>query len=134
MKSNRGGRAKTSQQRKLEAQALVQSLSSVRLTFKDDDIVILGDTNVLSAQEDALQAFAGAGYWDLNGSDEPTTWQGDAPFDRIFVPEEQIDFDGSYEYVVDSQFDEPKEHKMRLSDHYMVTTTISVIQTDDDAD
>lgn len=134
MKSNRGGRAKTSQQRTLEAQALVQTLASIKTQFKDDDIVILGDANVLGADEGAVEAFVAAGYWDLNGSDEPTTWNGPAPFDRIFVPEGQIDFDGSYQFIIDSDFGDPKEHKKRLSDHYMVTTTVSVLQTDDDVD
>ncbi len=92
LKSNRGGVARTRAQRAEEAKRIVEALPAVREHFHDDDIIILGDTNVMSAAEGAVTHFLDAGFDDLNSEDSPTTFQGSAPFDRIFTPSEQTEF------------------------------------------
>jgi endonuclease/exonuclease/phosphatase family metal-dependent hydrolase len=129
MKSNRGGVAKTRLQRGLEANLLVAQLDFVRQHFEDDDIVILGDSNCLNKDEVAIQTFVSAGFVDLNAADTPTLFNGNAPFDRIFVTGGQGEFANSAMTVHKTLA--PADHKKRLSDHYMVTTTIDVRPDED---
>lgn len=72
MKSNVDGVQFGREQRTVEANALIARLDHVRSTLGDRDVVIIGDTNCLSADEPALEAFVGAGFRDLNVGDRPT--------------------------------------------------------------
>ena len=65
MKSNVGGAAKTRVQRGLEAQLLVAQLTAIRQNFADDDLILLGDTNILKNNEQAAATFVSAGFRDL---------------------------------------------------------------------
>jgi endonuclease/exonuclease/phosphatase family metal-dependent hydrolase len=121
MKSNIG--TNTDDQRAEEARLLTAQLSVIQAQFSDDDIVILGDTNCLGSDEEAISVFVTAGFTDLNVNDDPTTFKGPAPFDRILVTASDEfttqDFD-----VIKTMA--PDDHKKRLSDHYMVVTTVTV--------
>lgn len=144
MKSNRGGEGVTSEQRSEEAKALVRAFATVQNQFTDDDIIPLGDFNLKSTKEKAHARFVGAGLRDLN-EDDATTWIADAtypaaPFDRIFVPDDQPEFKSSVQTVAksaaflrDSRWPGTIEEKFRhyLSDHWMVVAEVPVMADDD---
>lgn len=144
MKSNRGGAGPTAEQRSEEAKALVRALGEVANKFSDDDIVLLGDFNLRNAMEKAHGRLTASGLRDLNQDDAPT-WIADAsfpaaPFDRIFVPEEQPEFKAapfsvakSVTFLKDARFPGTPEEKFRhyLSDHWMVVADVRVMEDDD---
>jgi hypothetical protein len=129
MKANVGGVNKARLQRVKEAKALVKSLSLVRQEFSDKDVVIMGDSNILSSSEPAEKAFADADFVDLNEGDNPTTFHGAAAFDRIFVTADQPEFKNTDLWIMEA--DNPAEHKKSLSDHYMVVTVLPIAADDD---
>lgn len=131
MKSNVG--TNTALVREWEARLLVQQLNFVRNHFKDNDIIILGDTNVLGAHETAITRLVGAGFSDLNGQDRSTTIRNEA-FDRIFVRLGQPEFTGSRQEVFGRDYLNytTEQFLQRLSDHYLVKTSISISTDDDD--
>ncbi len=121
--------------RKLEMDALIEALPAVRARFKDEDIVLTGDTNVTRGDEPAIADLVNARFVDLNSRNVSTTWR-DGFTDRTFVPANQAEF-ASHEFWV---FSDPFLSKMRwkagdfkknLSDHYMVGTTLRVMDDDD---
>lgn len=136
MKSNRGGFEQTSQQRGNEATSLIRALGALQNFFSDDDIVPLGDTNVLREDELALRRFAGNGFRDLNGG-KLMTWirsaeYAAAPFDRIFVPDDQPEFAGCVQRVVtENPLGSEEAFRARLSDHYLIVTDIKILADDD---
>ena len=118
-----------------EARALAGLLPEVRRLFADDDVVILGDTNMTSDDEAAEKTFERAGLKDLNTANARTHWRGGGT-DKIFVPQGQPEFTESTFRVIDhdrvlSRSMSPAAYKRRFSDHYMVLTTVRV-QSDDD--
>lgn len=122
--------------RALEAAALVEALPAVREHFVGEtDFVLLGDTNCLRADEPALQAFAEAGFVDLNAADAGTYWsnyqgkESTPPFDRILVPKDQGEFKWSRQYVLTPTA--RRDHDSRLSDHWPVLATV-FSEADDD--
>lgn len=130
MKANRGMPVyKARRQRAKEAKALVDALPDVRDHFSDKDVVIMGDTNILHYDESAAKTFRDAGFYDLNDGDNPTTYHGAAPFDRIFVTNTQPELKFADMSIMEA--DDPFEHKKKLSDHYMVETEITVMEDDD---
>ncbi len=144
MKSNRNesnpsDQKYTEKQRTAEINALVKQLQALRAHFQDDDIVVLGDTNVLANEDSTLTALLEAGFSDLNQDDRGTTaaWgEGytSAPFDRILVPARQPEFRQSHQSIHilhDGSDEKIKEHRRKLSDHYLIWCTIE-IGTDDD--
>jgi hypothetical protein len=131
----------TMRQREAELSAFAELLPQLRETFRDEDIVLLGDTNILDGQ-DTGSILTRHGFVDLNGDEQGTTavW-GDgstgyrtAPFDRIFVPENQPEF-VQREMIVhrtaSGTDDEIKQFRRRLSDHYLVTSTLKIMPDDD---
>src|SRR5262249_31706256 len=84
LKANVGGVVKTRKQRNVEAKMLTKASPQVREEFKDFDIIIVGDTNILKNDEPATTTITFAGFNDLNFLDMPTH-NGGAPFDRAFV-------------------------------------------------
>ena len=135
MKSNFGG-AVTQQQRAVEARALAAQIPRIQRHFGDKDIVILGDFNCLSGDEQGVTNYTPAGLTDLNARDMPTTWKGGsyepAPFDRILVPTGQPEFSESRMAVRTPANDAAHiDHKKRLSDHHVVTTVIKIMADDD---
>lgn len=115
--------------RRDEAASLISQLPAVQNKHADRDVVLLGDTNFLSASEAAEQVFTSSGFRDLNAADLRTYFSG-APFDRIFVPEAQPEFTRSAQKVF-----RPgtglQDYRTRISDHFLVFADINVL-TDDD--
>jgi hypothetical protein len=128
-------------QREEELKAFVKFLPELRDQFKDEDIVLLGDTNILDGQ-DTGKVLTERGFFDLNGDEQGTTavW-GDgstgyrtAPFDRIFVPANQTEFAKSKLTVhrtATGSDDEIKVFRRKLSDHYLISSVIEVGSDDD---
>ncbi len=149
-KSNIGGEA-TAQVRAVEAELLVQALRQLPASLHDPDTLILGDSNMLDADEPAGQVLARAGFKDCNARDVGThlsfrAGEKRAPFDRIFVaarqPEsadtcplsgvgrEPRDFKviKPHEWQPDLK---PSQFQARLSDHLLVRTALCVMKDDD---
>lgn len=131
MKSNVGKRNVVMRTRYEEAKTLMAQMDHVAETLGDRDIVLIGDTNCKARSEDAIQAFIGAGFDDLNEDDTPTYVKGRAPFDRIFVPrgEERAPFLYSRQYILTSA--SPLAHDTHLSDHYLIKTMVKIRKDDD---
>ena len=131
----------TQRQRAAELKAFVAQLPKLKEHFKDDDIVLLGDTNILG-DENTANVLTEAAFVDLNRDEQGTTavW-GDgsngyrtAPFDRIFIPQTQSEFAESRFQVPrtsNGTDDEIKLFRRKLSDHYLISSVIK-IQSDDD--
>lgn len=144
MKSNRGGVAVTTAQRVQEATTLIRALGEVANKFSDDDIIVLGDFNMRSNAEKGHARFASAGLRDLN-ADDTATWIADAsfsaaPFDRIFVPDNQPEFTNApfqvangVDFLKNTRYPGTGEEKFRhyLSDHWMVVTEVTITDDDD---
>jgi predicted extracellular nuclease len=144
LKSNRNDVDKsdkkfTEKQRLAEVEAFVANLPSLKEHFKDDDIVILGDSNFLAPEDGSPKVLAEAGFTDLNSQDVGTTaaWgQGysSAPFDRIFVSSQQPEFAKSSQTVHKTKNgtdNEIRDYKKRFSDHYLVSCVIEIGNDDD---
>jgi len=103
------------------------------------DIMIVGDTNCVQPNEAALDEFAKAGLTDLaskGGSTPPATHWRDGAMDRVLVPSNQPEFAASRFEVISSRYLQARamdnrDFKRRLSDHFMVVTTLKT-QRDDD--
>lgn len=124
-----------SKQRDEEMSALLAALPAVRSTFKDDDVVIIGDSNATSGTEAMLTGVTRAGFVDLNARNEVTTWR-DGFTDRAFVPEDQPEFKERAFWVhsrewLSARRWKPGDFKKNLSDHYMVGTVVTVMADDD---
>ncbi|MEY4766706.1 MAG: hypothetical protein RI907_3379 [Pseudomonadota bacterium] len=150
LKSNIGGAA-TAQARAYEAELIVQALRRLPAALRDDDVVLLGDSNLLSADEPAAQALAQAGFKDCNPRDVGThlsfkAGEKRAPFDRIFVRASQPESRDTCPTagrghaprdfkVIKPQDWEPdignSAYQARLSDHLLVRTTLCVLKDDD---
>ncbi len=129
----------TQKQRIAEATAFVAHLSALKEKFRDEDIVLLGDTNFLAPEDETPKILTDAGLLDLNAAYRGTTaaWgagYSSAPFDRIFVPSKQPEFKSSVQRIhatKNGTDDEIKEFRRRHSDHYLVSCTIEVGNDDD---
>ncbi len=119
------------QQRTREAQILVRSLASVRRQFSDQDIIIIGDANVMRATEQTVVNFTRAGFIDLNSSDRPTTTGGRVPFDRAFVATNQPEFRNAQMDVFKLSGVSRQNFKKFFSDHYMIRFLVRVLRDDD---
>lgn len=121
--------------RKEEAAALLKALPEVKKTFKDEDVVILGDTNCVQKVEPAATDLAGANFTDLNGGRIETHWRSGS-MDRMFFPATQPEFAGakldatSQAYLKKKKLT-PADFKKNYSDHFIVVSTIKVMRDDD---
>jgi predicted extracellular nuclease len=129
----------TQKQRQAEVKIFVDQLKTLKEKFKDDDIVLLGDTNFLATEDDTPKILVDAGFSDLNSKEDGTTaaWGSgytSAPFDRIFVPTAQPEFKSSalkIHKTKNGTDNEIKDYKKRHSDHYLISSTIEVGNDDD---
>lgn len=129
----------TQKQRQAEAEAFVGQLKLLRQEMHDDDIVLLGDTNILAPEDSTPKTLTDAGFRDLNSADEGTTaaWgagYSSAPFDRIFVMANQPEFKNAVQKIhrtKNGSDDEIKNFKKRFSDHYLISSVIEVGNDDD---
>ncbi len=129
----------TQKQRQAEVKVFVAQLKALKEKFKDEDIVFLGDTNILAPDDETPKILVDAGFVDLNAKEMGTTaaWgsgYSSAPFDRIFVPKNQPEFKSSIQKVHSTKNgtdDEIMDFKKRYSDHYLVSCVIEVGNDDD---
>jgi hypothetical protein len=132
MKSNYGGVTQNRRVRAKEAITLCEAIDRIRPKI-DPTIILIGDTNILSNAEPAIETFVSKGFIDLNNNDAATYWSAqykEAPFDRAFVAENRPEFRYTRQYVLRSA--DLTAHDKFLSDHYMIK--ISVKDYLDDAD
>jgi endonuclease/exonuclease/phosphatase family metal-dependent hydrolase len=132
MKSNYDGVTKNRRIRAKEAATLCDALEALRPGI-DPSLVLIGDTNILSNEEPAIEIFVDRGFVDLNNNDSATYWSAqysEAPFDRAFVAVGRPEFRYTRQYILRSS--DLKAHDRFLSDHYMIK--ISVKDYVDDAD
>lgn len=115
-------------QRKGELEALRTQLDGFKAMFKEEDVVLIGDTNVTSATEATLAVIPGAGFTDLNAANLQTVTFGSAAFDRVYVPA-QPEFAGAAMTRVPHDND---GDRTRLSDHFLVHTDVTVLADDDE--
>lgn len=121
--------------RQEEAQALVNALPQVRQVWKDQDIIILGDTNFVQADEPGAKVLVDANFKDLNERKMQTHWRSGA-MDRTFTPKGQPEFESSRFDVVSENYlkkrkIKPEDFKRRYSDHYLTVATFKVMNDDD---
>jgi endonuclease/exonuclease/phosphatase family metal-dependent hydrolase len=131
----------TMRQREAELAAFAGLLPSLQQHFSDQDIVVLGDTNILGGQTTS-KVLTERAFVDLNRDEQGTTavW-GDgstgyktAPFDRIYVPASQPEFsrlEMKVHRTAGGTDDEIKRFRRTLSDHYLISSTIAILADDD---
>lgn len=124
MKSNYGG---VTQNRRVRAKEAVTLCDALRRVAADTDpsLILIGDTNILSNEEPAIETFLDHGLIDLNNHDATTYWSrdfGESPFDRIFVPRGRPEFRYTRQYVLRSS--DLQQHDRFLSDHYMIKASV----------
>lgn len=132
MKSNYGGATKSRRIRQKEAETLCAQLDTVRQEL-DESLVLIGDTNILKADEPAIEAFIDNGLVDLNNTDSGTYWSrsyGESPFDRALVAENRPEFKYTRQYVLRSS--DLEKHDQFLSDHYMIKISVKIYLDDSD--
>lgn len=119
-------------QRAMESAELVQALAD---NPGDPDVLIIGDSNCHRGDEQAIKNYAAAGFIDLNRRDL-STHVGNAPLDRVFIPDGQPEFAKKFFQVFDKPYLarrrlQPNGFHERYSDHYMVITTVKAGVDDD---
>jgi hypothetical protein len=149
MKSNIGGK-ETAKAREYEAELLVSSLDKLKDEIPESDVVIMGDSNMLSTNEAAAKIFLKKGFIDCNGHDLSTHisfgTQKTAPFDRIFVLPNQPETQGTcltsgngsgyMDFKIFKEKDwrpklTPSDFRKLLSDHYLIRTALCIGKDDD---
>ena len=127
----KAGRSKKAvDQRRVEAHALVARLGNVRRHFNDDDIILIGDFNMVHANEAAANVYRDAGLIDLNVNDTPTHAAGLA-LDRAYVPSNLL-----FEELATFSVAAPTEatangFRRRLSDHWPIVLEFKNRSDDD---
>lgn len=148
LKAN-SGKGNTEAQRELEVHLILKGLEPVIAKQGEHDLIMMGDTNMLSTEEPGIKLLQAYGMKDCNSADVGT-WLtteerfSDAPFDRFFVmrdqPETQgicnADSQGPMAFNVMTPGDwEPgmdaKTFRERLSDHQMIRTSLCIGADDD---
>lgn len=137
--------------RQYEIELLLEGLSGLRSQHSDGDLMVLGDSNMLSADEPAGKLLANAGYRDCNTRDLGTHLpfrRSDraAPFDRIFLSPTQPETSASclpkstgkqpldFKVVRPTEWQEGTtnlQFRKALSDHLLVRAGICVRKDDD---
>lgn len=148
LKANSG--KSTEVQRELEVHLILKGLQAVRSREGEDDVVLMGDTNMLSTNEPGARLLKDSGMRDCNSS-ELATWLTtderftNAPFDRIFVMSDQPETRGScvmeaadpslrFDVMTPAEWItglDPQAFRQRLSDHQMVRTSVCIGADDD---
>lgn len=129
MKSNYGGATANRKVRAAEAKTLCAALDAARQAageLWDPSVMLLGDTNILSNDEPAVETFVTHGWRDLNNNDQSTYWSpqypNGSPFDRMLVADERPEFRYSRQYILRSS--DLEAHDRFLSDHYMIKASV----------
>ena len=133
MKAGGGGGAR--EQREREAESLIRELDEVREHFEDDDIIIIGDFNMGSRDEDSGGDFRGSGkMFDLNFNDTDTHVS-NRPLDRCYVPKSQRE-DGKEFAEATLEIHTPSDSSLSTfrrdqSDHWPVVLVFEEQEDDD---
>lgn len=150
LKSNIGGKA-TEDARAYEVELIQEGFGKLRAQHRDDDLVVVGDTNMLASGEPAAARFRAMGLKDCNAGDLGThlpfrAAESAAPFDRVFLAAQQPETaascpaQGNGKGPLDFKIIRPAELKQGmtasefrkvLSDHLMVRSGICVMNDDD---
>jgi hypothetical protein len=104
MKANVCGETLGRRRREKEARTLCQALADLGASL-EESLILIGDTNILSSAEPAVELLFVAGFIDLNNHDAPTFgnyMSKGAPFDRTFVRKDRREFKYSRQYVLHS--------------------------------
>ncbi|PVZ43785.1 hypothetical protein [Pseudomonas sp. CC120222-01a] len=148
LKAN-GGK-NTEVQRELEVHLILKGLETVRSREGEDDVILMGDSNMLSTNEPGARLLKSKGMRDCNSS-EQATWlttderYTDAPFDRIFLMSDQPETSGScvmetadpsmaFDVVAPGDWIpglSAQAFRQRLSDHQMIRTSVCIGPDDD---
>ena len=122
------------QQRRSEAEALVRELSEIRRHFQDQDIILIGDFNMLRRGEPAGRVYRReGGLFDLNYSDR-STHIADLPFDRCYIPRAQREreFAGVTQVrIVAPPAAERRRFRREFSDHWPIVLEFAELADDD---
>ncbi|QXH53385.1 hypothetical protein KSS94_09820 [Pseudomonas fakonensis] len=147
LKANSG--KPTQAQRELEVHLILKGVEALRAQTGEQDVVLLGDANMLDAGEPAAKLLGANGLRDCNQLDQ-ATWLStdpaypDAPFDRIFVMRDQPETqatcreggDPALAFKVVTPGDwvagmSAQAFRQRLSDHQMVRAAVCIGPDDD---
>ena len=121
-------------QRRSEAEALVRELSEIQDHFQDQDIILIGDFNMLRRTEPAGRVYRRkGGLFDLNYSDR-STHIADLPFDRCYIPRTQRE--NEFAAVTQVRIVAPppaaeRRFRRQFSDHWPIVLEFAE-QADDD--
>ena len=135
MKSNKDGAKAGMMNREIEAALLAEKMAEVKKHFQDEDIIMLGDTNITVKTEPAIDIFKKLGFKDLNDADN-STYITNAPFDRFFIPKNQPEFKDSVQEVYRQDYLtlrnlQAKDFVPRFSDHFMIKMKVRIMDDDD---
>lgn len=118
--------------RELEARELGLQLEQLRTAFHgEEDIVIIGNTNITSPDEKAIQVFVKErGFRDTNPGNAITTTKdgGLLPSGRAFLSASK-QFEHAQQYVFRPS--DPKLHQQKVSRHYMFGIPLRMVNDDD---
>ena len=117
------------EQRSNEAAMLIAKLDDVREEMDDDDLILIGDTNVRRRNERALSKFEEAGFRDLYPGGPSTVsnfW-----LDRALVSEDSPEFDDSEQTIMSVPRRERSSFRRRYSDHFPIFIDIRIGEDDD---
>ncbi len=121
-------------QRRSEAEALVRELPEIQEHFQDQDIILIGDFNMLRRSEPAGRVYRRkGGLFDLNYSDR-STHIADLPFDRCYIPRSQREneFAGVTEVgIVAPPAGEWRRFRREFSDHWPIVLEFAELADDD---
>jgi hypothetical protein len=133
MKANVDGETIARRRREKEARTLCDALAEIGPEL-EPSLVLIGDTNILSSTEPAIELFYNEGFIDLNNHDASTYgnyMSKGAPFDRAFVRRDRREFKYSRQYVLHAT--DIGAHDKFLSDHYMIKIPIKDYVDDNDS-
>ena len=121
-------------QRRSEAEALVRELSEIQEHFQDQDIILIGDFNMLRRSEPAGRVYRRkGGLFDLNYTDR-STHIAELPFDRCYIPRAQREneFAGVTQVrIVAPPAGEERRFRRELSDHWPIVVEFAELADDD---
>lgn len=121
-------------QRRSEAEALVRELSEIQEHFQDQDIILIGDFNMLRRSEPAGRVYRRkGGLFDLNYTDR-STHIADLPFDRCYIPrvQRENEFAGVTQVrIVAPPAGEERRFRRELSDHWPIVVEFAELADDD---
>jgi hypothetical protein len=112
-----------------EASDLAGHIQRVRSHFSDDDIVVIGDTECVRDDPDALETFESERFIDLGIGDVVAFSRGQGVYNRVMVPMGQPEFRATTQYTVLEA--EGRSANNVMSDHFIMLAPIRILADDD---